>query len=302
MNIVLTGSIGNIGKPLTQALITNGHNVTVISSTAERQKDIEALGAKAAVGTMLDADFLTATFNGSDIVYLMETMDAAGGDQSDRQSDFIDVINQIGQNYKHAVEQSGVKKVVHLSSIGAHMEKDNGVLIFHHNVENILKQLPADVSIKTMRPVGFYTNMFSFFHTIRSKGAIISNYGGDHKEPWVSPLDIAAVITEEIDKPFEGRTIRYIASDEVSPNEIAGALGEAIGKPDLQWQVIPSEQLLNAWLKAGFNPRIAQGFIEMQESQGNGKLYEDYELHKPVLGKVKLADFAKDFAAAYVQE
>lgn len=32
MNIVLTGSLGNIGKPLTKALVEKGHTVTVISS------------------------------------------------------------------------------------------------------------------------------------------------------------------------------------------------------------------------------------------------------------------------------
>ncbi len=279
-----------------------GHSVTVISSNAERQPAIEALGARAATGTMHDADFLTATFKGADIVYLMETLDAAGGDLSAQGIDFIEAINQIGRNYKQAVEQSGVTKVVHLSSIGGHTDKGNGFLLFHHNVENILKQLPAGVAIKTMRPVGFYTNMFSFIRSIKTKGAIISNYGGDQREPWVSPLDIAAVIAGEMEEPFEGRTVRYIASDVVSPNEIARALGEAIGKPGLQWQVIPDEQLLSGWLAAGFNPQIARGFIEMQASQGSGLLYEDYYRRQPVLGKVKLADFAKDFAAAYQQE
>lgn len=302
MNIILTGSIGNIGKPLTQTLIQNGHTVTVISSQAERQPAIEALGAQAAIGSIQDASFLTSTFQGADIVYLMETLDAAGGDESDEDVDFISIISQIGLNYKQAIEQSGVKKVIHLSSIGAHMDKGNGFLVFHHNVEHILKQLPAEVSIKTMRPVGFYTNMFSFISTIKHKGAIISNYGGDQKEPWVSPLDIAAVIAEEIEQPFEGRTMRYIASDEVSPNEIARALGSAIGKPDLQWKVISDEQLLNSWLSVGFNPQIAQGFIEMQANQGTGKLYEDYYRNQPVLGKVKLAEFAGNFAAVYQQE
>jgi len=50
MNIVITGSIGHIGKPLTQKLVQNGHSVTVIASKAERQAEIEALGAKAATG------------------------------------------------------------------------------------------------------------------------------------------------------------------------------------------------------------------------------------------------------------
>jgi uncharacterized protein YbjT (DUF2867 family) len=301
MNIVLTGSLGNIGKPLTQALVQKGHSVTVISSNPERKKDIEALGAKALIGAMQDTGFLTTAFQGADIVYLMETMEAAG-DMFDKTVDFIGDITQIGRNYKQAVEQSGVKQVIHLSSVGAHMEKGNGILAFHHNVENILRQLPGDISIKFIRPVGFFINLFSFIRNIKSKGIIISNYGGDQKEPWVSPLDIAAAVAEEMEMPFNGRSVRYVASDEVAPNEIARALGEAIGKPDLKWTVVPDEQLLQAWIGIGMNEQVASGFVEMQASQASGVLYEDYYRHKPVLGSIKLNDFAKEFAAAYHAE
>lgn len=303
MKIVLTGSISNVGKPLTAELVKQGHTVTVITSKTERQKDIETLGAKAAVGSMFDAAFLTDIFTGADIVYLMETLDAVGGDMMDPNIDFIGGISEIGSSYKLAVERSGVKQVVHLSSIGAHTDKGNGFLIFHHNVEIILRQLPESVSIKFMRPVGFYTNLFAFSHTIKTNGEIISNNnGGDRKEPWVSPLDIADVIAQEMNKPFVGRTVRYIASDEVSPNEVAAALGNAIGMHDLKWKVISDEQQLDIYLKIGFNPQIAKGFVEMQASQGNGHLYQDYYQHKPVLGNIKLVDFARDFAAGYNQE
>jgi len=61
MKIVLTGSLGNIGQPLTRELIQKGHSVTVISRNTERQKEIEAIGAKASIGTMQDIDFLTTT-------------------------------------------------------------------------------------------------------------------------------------------------------------------------------------------------------------------------------------------------
>jgi uncharacterized protein YbjT (DUF2867 family) len=301
MKIVLTGSLGNIGKILAPQLLQQGHNITIISSSAERIRDIEALGAKASIGKMQDVNFLTEAFAGADLVYLMETMESVG-DMFDTSVDFIGDITQIGKNYKMAVEKNGIKKVIHLSSIGAQMEKGNGILLFHHNVEKTLNELPADVAIKFIRPVGFFINLFSFIHNIRNNGNIISNYGGDQKEPWVSPADIADVIAEEVKEPFSGRMVRYVASDEVSPNEIAATLGEAIGKPELEWTVVPDETLLNTWLGMGFNPQVAQGFIEMQASQGNGKLYEDYYQHRPVLGKFKLKDFAKQFARAYQAE
>lgn len=297
MKIIITGSLGNISKPLTKELVQKGHTVTVISSKAERQQDIEAIGAKAAIGKMEDADFLSAVFKDADIVYLMEA--TGTGSFFDQNFDIIGAINKIGNSYAQAIQQSGVKCVVHLSSIGAHMDKGNGILAFHYNVENILKQLPNDVSIKFMRPVGFYYNMFAFIQAIKTRGAIVQNYGGDEKEPWVSPLDIAAVIAEEVEKPFNGRTIRYIASDEVSPNEVAKVLGEAIGKPDLKWMVIPDEQLLNGMISMSMNPQIAKGFVEMNASRRSGVLYEDYYSNKPTLGKIKLKDFAKDFELAF---
>jgi len=297
MKIVVTGSLGNISKPLTRELVSKGHEVTVISSKAERQAEIEALGAKAAIGTMQDADFLSAIFKGSDAVYLMETM----GTHSfmDHNLDLVAAISNIGNNYRLAIEQSGVKKVVHLSSIGAHTDQGNGILAFHYNVEQILNQLPGDVSIKFLRPVGFYYNMLAFIPTIKSQGAIFSNYGGDDKEPWVSPLDIAAVIAEEMERPFEGRTIRYIASEELSPNEVTEILGEAIGKPDLKWVIITDDQLLQGMKASGMNPEVAKGLVEMNAGRRTGVIGEDYARHRPILGKVKLKDWAKEFAAVY---
>ena len=247
-----------------------------------------------------DVDFLAATFKGADVVYLMEVLGADA--DTDQNFHVIAAAVEIGKNYKQAVEQSGVKCVVHLSSLGAYTDKGIGLIKMHYDVEQILNELPDDVSIKFMRPAGFYTNMFGFIPTIKTRGAIVSNYGGDEKRPWVSPLDIAAVISEEIEKPFHGREIRYIASDEISPNEIAKILGEAIGKPDLKWLVVSDEQFRQNLTAAGMNPQVADGLTEMQASQRSGLFYEDYNRHKPTLGKVKLKDFAKEFAAVYNQK
>ena len=300
MKIIVTGSLGNISKPLTKELVQKGHTVTVISSNPERQDAIEALGAKAAIGTMEDADFLSATFKGADAVYVMETM--GGNSYFDPNLDIVAAINKIGNNYKQAIEQSGVKRVVHLSSIGAHTDKGNGLLAFHYNVENILKSLPSDVAITFMRPVGFYYNLLGFINNIKTQGVIATNYGGDNKKPWVSPLDIAEAVAEELVTPFAGRKVRYVASEEISCNDLASLLGAAIGKPDLKWVVIPDEQLLDGMIAMGMNPKIAAGLVEMNASAQTGVLYEDYYRNQPTLGNHKLKEYAKEFAAVYNQQ
>lgn len=298
MNIVITGSLGNIGKPLTKLLIAGGHRVTVISSKPERISAIEELGAIAAIGSIQDVEFLTKTFTGADAVYLMEAWEGIGS-LFDNSIDFPAEFKKIADNYVKAVQRSGVTKIIHLSSIGAHSDQGTGSLLVHHHVEKVLGTLPGNVSIKFMRPVGFFSNVYRWLPMIQSQGAIIESYGGNHKEPWVSPYDIAQTIAEEMEKPFIGRTVHYVASDEVSPTEIAEALGKAIGNQDLKWQVISSQELLNQMLSAGINEWIANGMVAMQQAQGDGSLYEDFYLNKPVLGKVKLADFAEEFAEVY---
>jgi uncharacterized protein YbjT (DUF2867 family) len=298
MKITITGSLGHISKQLADELVQKGNTVTVISSNAERQGEIEALGAIAAIGSIEDAAFLASAFSGADAVYLMEPPPGPAV-MFDKDFDLIGHLNMLAHVFVVAVLQAGVKRVVHLSSIGAHTDKGTGILVFHYNVERILSTLPLDVSIVTMRPVGFYYNLLSFIDTIKAQGAIVSNYGGDEVEPWVSPVDIAAAVAEELVSPAGGRRVRYVASDERSPNEVAGILGAAIGKPDLAWVTIPDEQLLSGLKAAGMNAQFAEGYVEMNASRRGGVLYQDYHRHRPVMGRVKLTDFARDFAAAY---
>ena len=62
MKIVITGSLGNISLPLAIELILRGHQVTIISSNPDRKSEIESLGAKAAIGSLENVEFLTKTF------------------------------------------------------------------------------------------------------------------------------------------------------------------------------------------------------------------------------------------------
>jgi uncharacterized protein YbjT (DUF2867 family) len=297
MKIIVTGSLGHISRPLTEELVQKGHEVTVISSNPERQKEIEAIGAIAAIGTVANVNFLTDTFTGADAVYTM----VPPGNYFSTDLDVIASCNAIGNNYAEAIRQSGVKRVVHLSSIGAHLEKGSGLILGHHAVEVIFNKL-SDVSITFMRPVGFYYNLYSFLPMIKKEGHMAAVHGANDMLVWVSPIDIAAAISAEMETPAVTRKVLYVASDELTGDETARILGEAIGMPGLRWNLISGEQMLQGLEAAGMNAGIAAGLVEMYVSQHNGILNEDYYLHRPVLGKVKLADFAKEFAAVFNQK
>jgi uncharacterized protein YbjT (DUF2867 family) len=299
MKITITGSLGNISKPLAIALIAQGHEVTVVSSNADKRDEIEAIGAKAAIGSLEDVSFIATAFTGADAVYTM----VPPGNYFDHDLDLFDYYVRLGKNYAAAIAQTGVKRVINLSTIGGNLATGNGILVGAHNVELILNDLPADVMVTHIRPNSFYYNLLGYIPMIKNMGVIAANYGGASVIPWVSPKDIAEVIAEEIVQVPEARNIRRVGSEDLTGDETARILGEAIGKPDLKWVIITDEEVLGGLKAVGMNPAIAAGLVEMYAGLNNGLLAQDYEAHKPaVMGKVKMKDYAKEFALAFNQE
>lgn len=293
--MILTGSIGHIGRPLAISLVQKGHDVTVITSKPEKTAEIEALGAKSAVGSVEDAKFLTSAFAGADAVYCM--VPPVG--YMDPNHDILAYCRMLGENFAAAIRDSGVKRVIHLSSIGADLEKGSGLILGHHYVESALNNL-ADVDITFIRPTAFYYNLFGFLPVIKQTGFMASNYGENDQVAWVAPVDIAAAISDELDAPPTHRKVRYVASHELSCNEVAAILGAAIGKPEMKWVVIPDEQMKAGLVAAGLPPHTAEGLVELNAGIHSGLLSEDFNRHRPEpMGAVKMEDFAKEFALAY---
>lgn len=292
MKIIITGSLGNISKPLAQELVAQGHNVVVISSSPEKQKDIEALGATAAIGTLENTNFLTTVLSGADAVYTMIPPNFAVPDP-------VAYYELIGNSFAKAIQQSGIQRVVQLSSWGAHLPHGTGFIVGSHRVEKILDEL-KDVSVTYLRPCSFYNNLYHYVDMIKDAGFIGTNFGGDDKVVMVSVKDIAAAAAEELTLQTQGKTIRYVASDERTCHEIASVLGAAIGKPDLQWITFTDEAVQQMMEQNGMPSAAAGKLVELNAGIHSGMLREDYDLHPPAsMGTVKLEDFAQEFAAAF---
>jgi len=296
MKIIVTGSLGPISRPLAIQLAEQGHKVTVISSKAEKQKDIEALGATPAIGSIDDVDFLSETFRGADVAYVMEPTVNMFNPEIELERHY----EKICEKYAQAILNSGLKRIVHLSSIGGHSSTGNGMLAFHYYAEQALKRLPQEVAITTLRPMSFYSNIMAFIPTIKTQNAIITSYKAIEPEPWASPFDIANAAAEELTSASTGRKVRYIISDEVDSEKLVNVLGEAIGK-DLQWITIPHDALEQSYKDFGMSPQAAKGFARLNEAKNSGSLYEHLLKHKDQVtyGKVKIEHFAKVFAQAY---
>ena len=305
MKIVVTGSLGNISKPLSIALIKKGHSVTVISSNSAKQVEIEQLGAKAAIGSLTDAQFVRAAFMGADAAYCMIPFDFSVADQDAH-------MKQIIANYVQAIQHANIRKVIFLTGWAAE--------VAGHSMTDVYNQLTG-VNVSELRPASFYTNFYQMMDLMRGKGLmglvmglqaygiralfgrrglLMGNYGGNDRIVLVAPADIAAAAVEEFESPVTGVKIRYVGSDELTCNEAAAALGGAIGKPWMKWLRISDKQMLQGYKMAGLPEGLAAGMVKMQAAIHDGTVLAQYDRHKPVLGKVKVKDFAREFAKKYI--
>lgn len=288
---VITGSVGHISKPVIEGLVKAGKEVTVITSSNDKVKEIESLKAKALVGSLFDAAFVKKAFEGAEVVYTMIPPIWQTSNWKASQQEIID-------NYvKSLTGNTTIKYIVNLSSVGAHLGKDTGPIDGISAFEKELNKL-SGVQVKHLRPVFFYYNLLAQLPMLKHAGIMGANYG-EQKIALVSPNDIAAVVLEELSSlNFSGNSVRYIASDERTGNEVAEVLSNAIGKK-FPWVVFTDEQLLKGLQDGGLSATHSSGYVEMGAAQRSGKLLEDYQKHKPAFSKTKLEDFAKEFKAAY---
>jgi NAD(P)H dehydrogenase (quinone) len=305
MNIIVTGSLGNISQPLTEILVKQGHTVTVVSSDPKKQTAIETLGAIAAIGSIADIAFLTNTFKGADAVYAMIPL-------SFTEPDLGDYLRRMAKSYTQALKDAGTKRIVVMSGWAADLVKAE-------NVEHVFDGLNASITI--MRPGAFYTNFYQSIDLIKGQGFIgkfltlrysglwalltgktgllMGNYGGEDRIVFVSPKDIADAVAEELILLPKGKTIRYAGSEEMTCNEAAKIIGSAVGKPWLKWVLLSDKEMLQGLKMAKLPEKLAETLVDMQAAMHSGKTLENFHKNNPKMGKVKLADFAQEFAAVY---
>ncbi len=294
MKYVITGGAGHTSGIVAEKLLAAGKDVTVLGRNAENLKTLAAKGAKTAIGSLEDEAFVTKVLADAHAVYTMIPPNYTT-------DNFRAYQNRVGTNLYNALKNSGVKFVVNLSSIGAHLHSKNsgGVVNGLGDFEAQLNTLDK-VNVKHLRPGSFMYNFFSQIPMIKAYGALGGNYAGDKEAVVVHTKDIAAVAAEELlNLSFTGKSVRYIAGEITTMNEAVKILGTAIGKPDLKWMQVPDAQLKAGMIQGGLTETMADGLTEMGKAIASGEFVEDFDLHKPVLSPTKLSAFATEFAAAF---
>ncbi len=291
---VITGATGNTGSRIAEQLLAAGETVRVIGRESERLQHFVDKGADAAVGDLEDASFLTEAFRGATAVYAMIPP------KWDLQEPWRAFQRRINSAITEAIANSEVKHVVVLSSNGAHLPEGAGPVSGLHEFEESLKTI-SGLNILALRAGFFMQNLFANIGMIQGMGFFGYTLHPDLKLPVVHTNDIADVAVKHLKSlDFKGFEAVFVAGErDISMQEIAQVLGEAIHKPDLKYVPFTPEQAKQGMLQAGIPETIADGYNELFDCLNRGDYLNDYKRTAENTTPTSIEAFAKEFAGAY---
>lgn len=264
---VVLGAAGNTGKVIAERLLQAGKQVRLggrdenkLYPIFERYPDLAALS----LGDVQDTGWLTRVFEGAEGVYVLTPPRFNAENVNAHQA-------EVGQSIVTAIRDAGVKNVVNLSSIGAHLTRKSGPIVGLHHQENRLNEL-SDVNILHLRPTYFMENFLTGIGMIKQMGVYGAPMSGERAIPLIAAQDVGEYVAQRLlALDFMGYSTReLLGSRDYSMEEATAILGKAINREGLPYVQFPSDQAFQGMVSMGVSEDMARGYVEMYEGFDTG--------------------------------
>ncbi len=262
--ILVTTPTGNTGSIVLRQLVEGGQKVRAFARDAQKIPDDLRSKIEIATGSLQNVDDFAKALTGCDTVYYCIPQGVNPPDVMKYYEDYANVAVQ-------AIRKAGTKRVVYLGGAGkaSPLQGKAGMLTGLHRAEDILNTSGA--SVLTMHCPNFYESLFWQVQTIAQMGMMFVAVPGDCKYPEVAIRDVAGAAVKWLtDTSWSGiKSVGVIGPEDMSNNEVAALLSEALGKP-VHFQQISREDNLKNLLQFGLSEALANGVSDMYESIAKG--------------------------------
>jgi uncharacterized protein YbjT (DUF2867 family) len=255
--IVILGATGTVGSKISEILLNEGHQVTMIARNTEKLEKYRLVGAEIIAGDITDAETLTSAFKNADsaFVLLPDNVKAESTRAYQR---------WVTSTLIKAIEDSGIKYIVNMSSVGSHMHEGNGIMAGTAEQEVRLNQL-NNVNVLHIRSAYFMENFLRTIGLVKNKGINGTAAAGDHAIPMVTTQDVAEIIAGHlVNLDFQGKSVQAVMGPrDYTYTEFTSLIGKAISQPGLPYIQIPVEQMKQTFLGNGFAEDFVDNLLEM---------------------------------------
>ena len=255
--IVILGATGTVGSKISAILLNEGHQVTLIARHTEKLEKYRELGATIVTADITDADTLTNAFKDADSAFILMPDNVKAENTRAYQ-------REVTGRLIEAIQNSGIKYIVNMSSLGAHMHEGTGIMAGTGEQEVRLNQL-TDVNVLHLRSAYFMENLLRTISVVKNMGINGTAADGDHAIPMVATQDVARVAAGYLSSlEFKDKVVQAIMGPRnYSLREFTGIIGGVIGKPELAYVQFAVDQAKEAFLKNGFSSDFVDNLIEM---------------------------------------
>ena len=227
MRVAVTGGTGFVGSHLVPLLLEGGHELRVVGRGA-RSATLPA-GLSPTFGDVVSGDGLEAAFEGAEVVVNLIAVIRNQGVQT------FDSVNAKGtQNLVRAAQAAGVRRVVHLSAIGADPDPMFPYLFSKWQGEQWIQGSGLEwVILRSSVIFGAGDGFFSLLAKAISMPAPFLVIPGDGTATFqpVAADDVARCLSMAVEEPPRAGHIYEIGGPEqMTLEEITIAVAEEIGK------------------------------------------------------------------------
>nr|WP_225587177.1 NAD(P)H-binding protein [Algoriphagus sp. Y33] len=256
-NIVVLGASGTVGSKIAEILLKEGHQVTLLARHTEKLEKFRNRGAEVLSGDVSNVEVLTNAFKNADSAFLILPDNAKAMNTRAYQ-------RQVTSNYIQAIEKSGIKYIVNMSSLGSHMHEGNGMMGGTGEQEVRFNQL-EDVNIIHVRSAYFMENWLRIIGLIKAKGIAGTAADGDTAIPMVATRDVAKVAAAHLSNlDFIGKSVHAVMGPrDYTYKEFTDIIGKAIGNPELPYVQIPLDQAKQVFLGNGMSEDFVDNLLGM---------------------------------------
>jgi uncharacterized protein YbjT (DUF2867 family) len=228
----ITGITGKVGGALARALLADGQPVRAVVRDTDKGRAWAERGCSVALAEMQDAASLSAAFKGTAGVFILPPSEFDPSPGFPEARAVIDAV-------KTALESAHPGKVVCLSTIGAQATQSN-LLTQRTLMEQALRELPMPVTF--LRPGWFMENAAWDVGPARDEGLVHSFLQPlDKAVPMVATADVGRVAMQLLQETRNGkRVVELEGPQRVSPNDLAAAFAEILGRP-VRAEAVPRE-------------------------------------------------------------
>lgn len=265
MNIVL-GATGQIGFMLANNLLKKGQPVRAVVRNETKAHELKKIGIEVFVADYLDKEALIKAFHNGKTVFLLTPEDPNSDNHLDKVRLMID-------NYREAIQASGINKIVGLSSMGAQHEADTGNLAASYLLEHAFDGFNIEQIF--VRPAYYYSNWTGYLELIMAQGILPTFFPLEMKLPMISPVDVAEFLADVmIREASQERIYEVCGPRDYSSSDIARIFEKVLNKNVTLQQILPDEWE-STLEQAGFTADGIKNLMLMTKAVIDGKTKSD---------------------------